>query len=582
MERELKLSMAVPMSTRYGGSQGVKKHKRFLSRQKVVLICTALVVLVLATFVFKTGRSRSPEAMILENLPSASLLQQPVASQTENDPGNGGSAKKGVALPVMTEQEMTDQNESVETETPAETALTPTETNTQAPDTPAQPTREQLDAYTESAPITYYAQSGDSLGVLAVRFGVEVSDIRGANDILPDQLIPEGQVLFIPNRLGETTPTQKIFPDSEVVNSPSAVGFNTKAFIDQAGGYLASYSELVYGHDGRTGAEIIDMVATDYSIHPRLLLALIEHNSGWVYGWPETPNAKAFPAGIMTLDKPGLYHQLVQASGILGTGYYGWREGHTVILTFKDGQILRLAAELNAGSVALMHFFASQNTMEGWFNHLYGENKFTTTYERMFEDPWRIASHFEPLITADVQQPDLILPFAEGVVWSMTVGPHAAWGAVDVRAALDFSPPKAVPGCEKNYSWVTSSSRGNVVRSEDGTVVVDLDGDGNEQTGWVIVYLHIGSAGRVGVGKWLNPGDNVGHPSCEGGMSTGSHLHIARKYNGEWVPADGPMPFIMSGWRAVMDPISLGGWLVKGEEMVKANMFGVATSQISR
>ena len=29
---------------------------------------------------------------------------------------------------------------------------------------------------------------------------------------------------------------------------------------------------------------------------------------------------------------------------------------------------------------------------------------------------------------------------------------------------------------------------------------LDLDGDGNEETGWVIVYLHIATEGRVPVG----------------------------------------------------------------------------------
>jgi hypothetical protein len=36
--------------------------------------------------------------------------------------------------------------------------------------------------------------------------------------------------------------------------------------------------------------------------------------------------------------------------------------------------------------------------------------------------------------------------------------------------------------------------------------------------------------------------DRVGHPSCEGGSSSGIHIHIARKFNGEWVLADGGLP----------------------------------------
>src|SRR5690606_40841833 len=65
-------------------------------------------------------------------------------------------------------------------------------------------------------------------------------------------------------------------------------------------------------------------------------------------------------------------------------------------------------------------------------------------------------------------------------------------------------------------------------------------------------------------------GDKIGHPSCEGGKSTGTHLHITRKYNGEWVPAEGPLAFVMSGWKTKASSESLAGWLVKGEEVIRS------------
>jgi hypothetical protein len=40
----------------------------------------------------------------------------------------------------------------------------------------------------------------------------------------------------------------------------------------------------------------------------------------------------------------------------------------------------------------------------------------------------------------------------------------------------------------------------------------------------------------------------MGHPSCEGGISSGSHVHLARKFNGEWISAIGPVAFNLSGW----------------------------------
>jgi len=27
-------------------------------------------------------------------------------------------------------------------------------------------------------------------------------------------------------------------------------------------------------------------------------------------------------------------------------------------------------------------------------------------------------------------------------------------------------------------------------------------------------------------------------------------VHVVRRFNGEWIPADGPLPFVMSGWTA--------------------------------
>ena len=62
--------------------------------------------------------------------------------------------------------------------------------------------------------------------------------------------------------------------------------------------------------------------------------------------------------------------------------------------------------------------------------------------------------------------------------------------------------------------------------------------------------MHVGTDGRVPVGTKLNQGDHIGHPSCEGGTATGTHVHIARKYNGEWVPAEGTLAFNLEGWVA--------------------------------
>jgi hypothetical protein len=121
------------------------------------------------------------------------------------------------------------------------------------------------------------------------------------------------------------------------------------------------------------------------------------------------------------------------------------------------------------------------------------------------------------------------------------------------------------------------------VRSEKGIVVTDMDGDGSEQTGWNILYLHISSVDRLAEeGEWLEIGDRIGHASCEGGVSTGTHVHIARKYNGEWVIADGYLPFILSGWTVVAGEEPYLGKMLKGNKVITADIFGSAKSNIIR
>jgi murein DD-endopeptidase MepM/ murein hydrolase activator NlpD len=107
-----------------------------------------------------------------------------------------------------------------------------------------------------------------------------------------------------------------------------------------------------------------------------------------------------------------------------------------------------------------------------------------------------------------------------------------------------------------------------VLRSENGEVLVDLDGDGFEQSGWVLLYMHVAAQDRVEPGTILQRGQRIGHPSCEGGYADATHLHFARRYNGEWMPAgSGPVPMVLSGWTAYEAVMPYEGTLTRGDEV---------------
>lgn len=423
---------------------------------------------------------------------------------------------------------------------------------------------------TIGAPLMYTTQAGDTLQLIAGRFMVSPSEITSLKPISSSSLLEPGQLLLIPNRLGETTANNILFPDSETVYSPTALDLDVEAFVKQKNGYLATYREYLNSTGWNSGAQVIKRVALDNSINPRLLLSLLEYQSGWVTGQPTTPAATDYPLGYIDPLSKGLFQQLSWAVSQLSLGYYGWRNGLVVDLTFTDGQLLRLSPELNAGTVAVQYYFAHFMTKDEWDKALYSTESLVALHTNLFGDATIRAEAIEPLFPSSLSQPDMILPFETDVIWSLTYGPHSAWGPEGARAALDFAPASMISGCEPSNAWVTAAATGQVVRSQNGVVVIDLDGDGREQSGWVLVYLHISKEGRIPVESWVAVGDRIGHPSCEGGNATGTHIHIARKYNGEWMLAGGAIPFTMSGWQAQAGNSPGEGILVKGDRLVVA------------
>ncbi len=463
----------------------------------------------------------------------------------------------------------------------AKTAVTPRPLTHEEISVPL-PTQGQILPPSDDSHILYYTVAGDSLPVVSLRFGVDMDKITSPETIQSKGLLPPDQLLIIPNNLSDTSSKSKLLPDSEVTYSPSTIDFDVHGFINGAGGYLSTHQEWLQSTGMTSGADIITRIALEYSVNPRLLLAFLEFQTGWVYGFPEDSFGLDYPMGYENTAKKGLYLQSAWFASMVMDGYYGWREGRRLVVNFSDGKVLRLSPQLNAGTVGLMNAFTFLYEFEEWANLLYGETSFLTFYETMFDNPWKRAQKVEPLIPPDTMQPEMILPFEPGKTWAFTGGPHAAWSSADVWAALDFAPPSGETGCQTSNEWVVASFSGLVTRSDNGVVVIDHDGDGYEQTGWTLLYLHIATRDRIPLGTWVEVGDRIGHPSCEGGRSTGTHVHMARRYNGEWVPADGPLPFDLDGWKARAGIRAYSGWLIRDSDVIYANTASTYETHISR
>ena len=410
---------------------------------------------------------------------------------------------------------------------------------------------------------SYVVQRGETLSLIAAVFGCGVDEIVAANGLPDANAIRAGQTLYVPVSATETGPYLKLIPDSELVYGPAYIHFDPLAFAAKYGGYLAGYTETVEGRV-RTGPEIVQIVAQRFSVGPRVLLALLELRSGWVTQLEPTGGTPDAPLG--GVGQAGLFEQLSWAAVKLNEGYYGWKQGNHVTVRLRSGVRAAIAPGLNPGTAGMQKCLGELSMdWEEWLA-LTGPDGFAATYAGLFGNPF--AYTVDPLVPPDLVQPELRLPWESGKTWYYTGGPHGGWGNGSGRAALDFVPSDKIPDCTVSADWVTAAAPGLVLRSDYGEVIVDLDGDGYEQSGWVLLYMHVNANGRVQTGTTLQRGQPIGHPSCEGGFSDASHLHIARRYNGEWIPAgSGPLPMVLSGWVAHEDVMPYEGTLTRGDEV---------------
>jgi LasA protease len=410
----------------------------------------------------------------------------------------------------------------------------------------------------------YEVQAGDTLGIIAEKFGISVETLMQSNNISDPNFLNVGMTLNVPAPSpGDMGISFKIIPDSELVYGPASIYFDTNEFIQSQHGYLASYSQDVNGII-LNGTEIIQLVAQNYSINPRLLLALLEYQSGWVTD-PQ-PSITDFPMGIQDNDHIGLYRQLTWTANTLNRGYYLWKANALSTWVLIDGTVIPIAPAINAGTAAVQYFYSQLDDRPTWEKDVNGTG-FLLTYFVFFGNPFKYA--IEPLVSTSITQPPMSLPFGQGQSWYYTGGPHGGWDSGSAWAALDFAPPGEL-GCATNPAWVTAMADGIIVRANDGAVMQDLDNDGYEQTGWVLFYMHVAAEDRVQAGEYLFTGERVGHASCEGGFSNATHVHVARKFNGEWIPADGKLPLVLDGWTSSGSGVEYDGFLTKGSQTIEA------------
>ena len=432
----------------------------------------------------------------------------------------------------------------------------PTATGTPLLTSTPRPTRQPPAQLTR----TYAVQAGDTLSGIAAYLSISVDELLETNELTNADQLWSGQLLKLPLQSPVVGPETVLLPDSELVYSPAFANFELRTATAQYSGYFQTYTETLVTGEVVTGPEIVTRIAIQYSVGPRVLLALLEAESGWLTNPHPPPVAREYPLGHVRDGWEGLTAQLHWTADDLNAGFYGWLFNDLWTFRLADRSYVQFAANLNAGTAGVQRALADSADFTAFQERL---QKFESTYYRLWGNPFSYT--VEPLLPPAGDIPALALPWAQGETWYFTGGPHGGWGEGSARAALDFATGERDWGCRVSQQWVTAAAAGQIAYSREGLILQELDHDEFIGTGWVLIYMHIAAQDCVVTGALVERGDMLGHPSCEGGPATASHLHFARRYNGVWVPADSPWPLILSGWRAKAGARSYDGALQKGE-----------------
>ena len=401
-----------------------------------------------------------------------------------------------------------------------------------------------------SALLNYKVAPGDTLSAIADRFGIPLDRLMKINGIRNADSVYVGQSLKLSIEAERDGPASLLLPDHEFVYGPAYVDFEIQSYIHSQKGALASHREMLEGSEW-TGAELLERISDEFSIGPRVILSMLEMQSGALTEPGPLPDAAA---GMQSVDGSNLWLQLNRLADRLNLSYYDFKTRDSGIYALSNGTYWGAHPDINAASFALQAVLAQGTTGDGLAREI---ELFNLTYLRLFGDPWAAlesesSDNSAASDPAQVEFPRLALPWDTGERWWMTGGPHGGWATGSAWAALDFVPEGEERGCFISDSWARAVADGVIVAGVTGEIWLDIDGDGDKRTGPVVQYLHLSSQDRVKPRTEVEVGDELGHPSCEGGVSNATHLHISRMQDGEWLAAAGHAgnPFSMGPWTA--------------------------------
>jgi murein DD-endopeptidase MepM/ murein hydrolase activator NlpD len=338
-----------------------------------------------------------------------------------------------------------------------------------------------------------------------------------------------------------------LLSDGQFVYGPNVGSFTIAAFAARAAPQLGPYAETLYGR------------AEFNSINPRLYLVLMEMATGLVSNPSATSQQAENPFGLA---EPGFVRQLDALSQAMFNAYYLHLYTYSALpedqrrlpaLTLAGGATFDVPGTANAGSYALLAGLASFKDAAGMADALDAGRpaSFAQTYRRLFPDddplsqanrvgiPGQLSAQAASAAPAGLLQ----FPYPRGEAWTFG-GVHSNDGSGGDMSSIDFSKGWPQWGADTSNIWVAAAAGG--VPSKISSCSFHIDHGG----GWLTAYYHLDNiqsySGSIQQNDRIgNIANNKTQALCNGGSSTGPHVHFTLRYNGALVAINGTA---LSGW----------------------------------
>ena len=325
-------------------------------------------------------------------------------------------------------------------------------------------------------------------------------------------------LLVIPS--GYFFPYEEVVQAEEIISADSSIenelliytpeemlSFNIEDYLLHNAPHLVEYAEIISHWCGYS------------SISPKIIIALIEYQTGLISNAQPDPNDMEKPLSSLS-DRTGFSMQVKDVAAQLADAYYSWHKNQQAL----DQNILQNFLDEKSN----VQLKAQQQGFRNLYYQLFPES--SESGKKQLQAP-----------TVGATPPDnlLQLPYPVGESWNYG-GSHTNNGSGDYpQSSLDFNGGSWNWGADTSDLWVVAAHGGQVVvHSSCNVEVIGSDG-------WSTTYYHLDNV-VVETNQTVtrntplaNYADNKAQAICQGGSSSGPHVHFSLKYDGSYEHLDG-------------------------------------------